>query len=292
MNVKFFVYGTLLQGMKREGILKDGIYLGPAITQADLYDIGDFPGIQPGSGTTVGEVYSIKKDLLNLLDRIEGYSPSDLSSSLFIRKSITVRDFAENKKTAAFTYFFNNKINGYIKIPHGDYRRYLLEKESKNQWIISYGSNMNFLRLYKRIGEVCSLEKGFLKKFKLIFNKQANQEKITYANVVYTGVEDRCPIIATQLSPHQIKTLDVFEGVPHHYLRIGIHFYTELNQKVMGQMYIAHPTKLTCQGYPEPHYIEYIRTAYKEYGFDENILPSLTRKKQHIDCAESDYDSV
>ncbi len=221
MSTKIFVYGTLLKGMERAVVLKESLYLGPAMAQANLYDMGAYPGIKQGSGIIVGELYNISEDVLNTLDQIEGYFPADLSSSLFIRKTILVKNLANGHEIEALTYFYNHEPNESMLISHGDYRRYVLEGENDSHWIVSYGSNMNLARLCERVGQIGSCKKGFLRKFKLIFNKQASKKQATYANVAYTGWEDCCPIIATKLSTHQISKLDIFEGVPNHYLRIS-----------------------------------------------------------------------
>ena len=68
-----FVYGTLLKGMEREFVLSDSQYLGPAVFQAQLFDLGDYPGIKVGRGLVIGELYEINRVTLDLLDKLEGY---------------------------------------------------------------------------------------------------------------------------------------------------------------------------------------------------------------------------
>ena len=159
MSIKVFIYGTLLRGMERTSILAESSYLGPAMTQADLYDLGAYPGIKQGEGTTVGELYGITERTLATLDRIEGYYSLDPPSSLFIRKDTLVRRLADGQKIDACTYFYNYEASEQIMISHGDYRRYLLEKENSDQWVLSYGSNISLNRLRKRVGEIDSCKR-------------------------------------------------------------------------------------------------------------------------------------
>ena len=279
MSIKIFVYGTLLKGMERASILAESSYLGPAMTQAGLYDLGAYPGIKQGERTTVGELYGITEGTLATLDRIEGYYSLDPSSSLFIRKDTLVRRLADGQKIDARTYFYNYEASEQIMISHGDYRRHLLEEENNDQWILSYGSNISLNRLRKRVGKIDSCKRGFLDGFSLTFNKQASGRQAVYANIAYTGLENQCPAVACKLSRHQIEELDECEGVPNHYLRVSIQFHADSGEVMMAQVYIAHPDKLTCGGFLEPQYLECIRNGYREHGFDESYLDSVVSKE-------------
>ncbi len=71
--MKLFVYGTLLQGLERAQVLRESAYLGPAMITGDLFDLGEYPGVRPGTGSVVGELYEIAENTLEQIDRIEGY---------------------------------------------------------------------------------------------------------------------------------------------------------------------------------------------------------------------------
>ncbi|MBF0121632.1 MAG: gamma-glutamylcyclotransferase [Desulfobacterales bacterium] len=271
--MKIFVYGTLLKGMSRAKMLLDSNYLGYAMTTASLYNTGDYPGMKEGENITIGEIYDITEKKMHYLDTVEGYEETDPDNSLFIRKEIAVQKISNGEFIDAFAYFYNQSSETDYLIQHGDYRRYLIEQEMKYQWIIAYGSNMSTERLKDRIGDFEDVKKGFIEGYKLVFNKKAFRNNAVYANIYFAGSTDKCPAVAYYLSTDQASTLDQYEGVPDHYLRISIPF-TSNNETTIAQVYIANPKMLTKENKPEKEYLNYIIQGYKEHGFNELILTS------------------
>ena len=75
-KVNLFVYGTLLAGEPYHHLLGDAPLLGKARTQPGyiLINLGEYPGLQKGgSGSVHGEVYTINRSLLAVLDKYEDY---------------------------------------------------------------------------------------------------------------------------------------------------------------------------------------------------------------------------
>jgi len=271
--MKIFVYGTLLKGLANESPLTNSKYLGPAMFNASLFDLGDFPGFTEGNGTVVGELYEVNDKLIEVLDLIEGYNEYNVEKSLFIRKEIIVCKFLDGNDVKAFCYFNNSTMEG-DEISHGDYRRYILENSSRDQWIISYGSNISTRRIFKRVGTINYFTKGFIDGYELIFNNKAHTQKCSNANIAYTGNSAKCPIIAYKLTPEQICELDGYEGVPNLYLRITIPFCDHLGKNHLGQVYISHPDNLIWGQSPDPKYYNYIQSGYIEHGYNLNYLTS------------------
>ena len=70
-----FVYGTLCRGLLRNDVLKESKYLGLALCNGVLKDVGSFPALINSDEEIIGEVYRIDADtVLPILDQIEGYS--------------------------------------------------------------------------------------------------------------------------------------------------------------------------------------------------------------------------
>ncbi len=85
-----FVYGTLRRGDSRFGVLDESRCVAE-VAFADgfqMLHLGGFPGIVPGDGRIVGEIYEIDDDTLALLDGIEGYHEDDPKRSLYLRQEI------------------------------------------------------------------------------------------------------------------------------------------------------------------------------------------------------------
>jgi len=269
MNI--FVYGTILKGLQRAPALIKSKYLGPAMIQAELFDIGYFPGVKEGVNTIIGELYKTDAETISALDQIEGYDEKNMRDSLFIRKQVQARLFATGRYVTSFCYFFN-RAEVKNEIPQGDYRRYLLEKQFDKQWVLAYGSNMSSARLVQRIGPPDAHRKGYIEVFRLVFNKKAHNGQAAYANIAFSGDNVKCPAVAYRVTSHQLNLLDQYEGVPDHYLRISLPFCAIDGKISIVQGYIAHPDQLVEGQKPESEYLEYIQKGYEEHGFDLDYL--------------------
>jgi len=264
-----FVYGTLLKGMEREFVLSDSQYLGPAVFQAQLFDLGDYPGIKVGRGLVIGELYEITRVTLDLLDKLEGYKICEENDSLYLRREVEIRRISGGS-VQAFCYFYNHGIKNRNLIINGDYRRFRLEKETEDQWVLAYGSDISTGFLIKRIGEVKASKRGYIDGFRLTFKVTGKQ--VVYANIFYAGAGEKCPAVAYQLTLDQTATLDKWRGIPNNYLRLSIPFHAQYDHTSIVQAYIAHPEKLVTGLDVECDCIEHIQCGYEEHGFDKSYL--------------------
>lgn len=126
--IPIFVYGTLREGLYNyDRILKGKTesIVDATIDEYDMLDLGSFPGIISGSNTIVGEVMNIKPNYylqtLQLLDRLEGYNPSQKSKSLYHREIKKVK-LVDGKEIDAYVYVYNTKqgIN-FNEVSSGDW---------------------------------------------------------------------------------------------------------------------------------------------------------------------------
>lgn len=278
--MRVFVYGTLLKGLERNKALGTSRCLGPALISAALYDLGSYPGIKDGSGPVVGELYDVDASVLERLDQIEGYVRSNPGTSLYRRQTVPVQCFSDGKHVEAFAYYYVPPIDGREIILHGDYRRYRLESQGGEQWLIAYGSNLSTQRLERRVGQFSDIKTGLIEGYELSFNK-AGANGNTYANTRYLGAHVACPAVAYKLAPEQAQMLDHFEGVPTHYMRVAIPFATASGVELI-QSYITHPNKLVPERRPKDEYLGHIQQGYREHGLDvthlEHALGRLMRQ--------------
>src|SRR5580700_8569997 len=63
---------------------------GPCTIAGALFDLGSYPGLVPGDGRVVGELFEIVDvaRALPLLDHYEGYDAADPEGSLYLRQSV------------------------------------------------------------------------------------------------------------------------------------------------------------------------------------------------------------
>lgn len=265
--MKVFVYGTLLPGLCLHGLMRDADWVDHAfIEDADLFDLGEYPAMVSGKGWVAGEVYEVNDDILSQLDRAEGFLPENPDHSLYIRRMVTAWGL-DGEIFDAAAYFYNAPVGEEaIAIPDGDYRRYLLESDPEQPlWLIAYGSNMSRRRLESRVGKVGPCLAFRLAGYALCFNKEgarANLRRESDASV---------PVTAWLLNRQQLQRLDVFEGTPEHYHRLGITVRLEGKWQLM-EVYLAHPDRLEPEACPDPEYLSHILTGYREQGFDDREL--------------------
>ena len=257
--MKIFVYGTLLPGLRLHALLAESVMIDHGFVEdVALYDLGDYPALVEGEGCVVGEVYEIDESTLARLDHVEGFDRLRPQHSLYIRCMVTVWGFS-GEVFEAETYVYNDRV-GKVAMPivSGDYRRYLMERESqKPVWVVAYGSNLSRNRLEQRVGPVARGQAFRLADYVLCFNKEGAR-----ANLIREPGSS-APVVAWLLDRKQLGCLDVFEGTPEHYLRLGITAKVE-GKPVLMQVYLTHPDRLEPEECPEPEYLAHVLAGYRE----------------------------
>ncbi|MCE2751405.1 MAG: gamma-glutamylcyclotransferase [Pirellula sp.] len=111
-KVGIFVYGTLKKNQLRGSLWpKSPISLRPAITLGELWDLGSYPGMHPGSDWVLGELWIFSpndiEETLRVLDGIEEYDSKE-DRGLYLRRQIDVRGVDDHDRLGpiqkAFTY--------------------------------------------------------------------------------------------------------------------------------------------------------------------------------------------
>jgi len=68
------VYGSLKEGFYNHRLLKDQRLVGKGFaSNFEMFSLGSFPMIIPGKGSVAIEVYEVTADVMERLDRLEGY---------------------------------------------------------------------------------------------------------------------------------------------------------------------------------------------------------------------------
>ena len=111
-EVGIFVYGTLKKNQLRGSLWpRPPIALGPAITLGELWGLGSYPGLHPGSDWVLGELWIFPpndiEETFRVLDEIEEYDPKK-DRGLYLRRQIDVRGVDAQDRLGptqkAFTY--------------------------------------------------------------------------------------------------------------------------------------------------------------------------------------------
>jgi len=125
-----FFYGTLMSPFDRPGRTRLGPLLEPVgfgWIRAALFDLGIYPAAVPADdGQVWGEVHRMADadPVLDVLDEIEGYRPSEPDASLYTRSEIPVT-LESGRVVSAWVYFYNAPLGKAERIESGDYLRHL-----------------------------------------------------------------------------------------------------------------------------------------------------------------------
>ena len=122
-----FVYGTLRRGFSRHVFLErlGAQFVGRASTQAELHDLGKFPGAKKSKrreARVTGEIYRLANPerALKVLDAVEGLRGGAPTGGMFRRERAQV-SFPNGKHTLAWVYWLNNWKGPRRRVRSGDY---------------------------------------------------------------------------------------------------------------------------------------------------------------------------
>ncbi|MFM7103055.1 MAG: gamma-glutamylcyclotransferase, partial [Verrucomicrobiota bacterium] len=115
------VYGSLRRSTGRLaelGVADDLELLGECRLAGRLYDLGEFPGLLPGPGSVVGELYRFSRPrTLAILDDYEAFLPADPAGSLFVREPVQLLE----PERLAWVYRYNRPAPAGAEVVSGDW---------------------------------------------------------------------------------------------------------------------------------------------------------------------------
>ena len=127
---RLFVYGTLRRGVghpMHQTLARSADFVGDGRLPADLYDLGDYPGIvlNPAAGQGVsGEVYELRADAAGpawrTLDGYEMCGEADARPHLYHRQIVSV-DLADGSAVDAWAYVLRRIPLTAVAVYGGDY---------------------------------------------------------------------------------------------------------------------------------------------------------------------------
>ena len=119
------VYGSLRAGcaLPNQPDLAAGLKdLGRCILAGALYDLGDYPGLLPGRGRVIGELYELRDPgVLVVLDEYEEYDRRAPSQSEYVRRLARLIEPAVD----AWVYYYNRGVDPRSRVASGDWTEYL-----------------------------------------------------------------------------------------------------------------------------------------------------------------------
>ena len=106
--------------MEQAGVAESLRYVGPCVAQGQLFDLGEYPGLRPGTGLVVGEIHALLDErAIAALDHFEGFDPRRPRDSLYVRQRIAL---IEPAGAEAWIYVYNGVPDVSQRIESGDWR--------------------------------------------------------------------------------------------------------------------------------------------------------------------------
>lgn len=123
------LYGSLMRGLgalESLGVASGLHFEGSCSIPGQLFDLGSYPGLRPGSGRVRGELYRLDRGewrrALARLDEFEDFDPLRPNESLYLRVRV---DLLEPADCSAWLYVYNRQPDPRLRIPDGDWRGHL-----------------------------------------------------------------------------------------------------------------------------------------------------------------------
>lgn len=228
--MQLFVYGGLLKGMTLSPFIEGSEYLGPAFIKAEIYFLGQFPGIISGDNIVYGELYEVDESMVPGLDKIEHYHPDEPDRSSYIRKSVDITCLPNGEKLKAEAYFYNRSVEGQEHIVHGDYRRFINEYDKEKCWVINSLLSGKTNGFFKSVDMVPVTKNVTVETINGVKSNGARGKKLLKVNVV-------------ELERDQILNLDAIGNVPKKYAKVSVPFIDENGETQMALTYYPNPLK-------------------------------------------------
>ncbi|MEM3399905.1 MAG: gamma-glutamylcyclotransferase family protein [Candidatus Micrarchaeia archaeon] len=140
----------------------------------------------------------------------------------------------------------------------------------------AYGSNMDRDRMLKRGVKIFSESIGYIKMWKLVFNKKAPNKGEGYANIV-PNKNSKVYGVIYEIEETDILKLDEYEGYPTHYDRQAITVIRSDGTEIKAQVYIAKNDMTDTNLKPSKSYMQYILNGARQHNLPEEYIDFLEK---------------
>lgn len=264
--MQLFVYGSLLRGMSLSSYMEGTKFLGPAYVRAEMFYLGFYPGIIKGNQLVFGELYEVSEEQIPKIDEVEDYIELDNERSAYLRRPIDAYQLSDGKLVKAAAYYYNRSPIDKPRIECGDYRNFMMAKETKSAWLIGYGANMSSKKIYAKLGVIPEHKVGVIEGFERVYNVKTGLNGNAYANIQFSSSAHQCKAVAWKLNEEQLSLMDISEDVPLKYYRASIPFVTSDGELLHAQTYFANSKVIEKNLHPDPAYLSFVNSGLMEHG--------------------------
>lgn len=142
---------------------------------------------------------------------------------------------------------------------------------------VAYGSNLDKKQMKYRCPLARPIHSGYLDNWQLIYR---GSKTGAYASIRYKK-GCRVPVGIWEITEHDEKFLDMYEGYPIFYQKKNIYVYLEDGSRVKAMAYIMRSD--AAPGVPSKKYMCTILRGYRDFGLDEDhLIESLIWNQQEM----------
>lgn len=139
---------------------------------------------------------------------------------------------------------------------------------------VAYGSNLDKMQMKYRCPGARPVYSGHLENWQLIYR---GSKTGAYASIRYKK-GCRVPVGIWEITAHDEKFLDMYEGYPSFYQKKNIYVHLEDGSRVKAMVYIMRSD--AAPGVPSKQYMRTILRGYADFHLDENyLIESLIRNQ-------------
>lgn len=147
-------------------------------------------------------------------------------------------------------------------------------KEIVVKLYVAYGSNLDKKQMKYRCPLARPVQSGYLDNWQLIYR---GSKTGAYASIRYKK-GCRVPVGIWEITAHDEKFLDMYEGYPSFYQKKNIYVHLEDGSRVKAMVYIMRSD--AAPGVPSKQYMRTILRGYADFHLDENyLIESLIRNQ-------------
>lgn len=147
-------------------------------------------------------------------------------------------------------------------------------KEIVVKLYVAYGSNLDKKQMKYRCPLARPVQSGYLDNWQLIYR---GSKTGAYASIRYKK-GCRVPVGIWEITAHDEKFLDMYEGYPSFYQKKNIYVHLEDGSGVKAMVYIMRSD--AAPGVPSKQYMRTILRGYADFHLDENyLIESLIRNQ-------------
>lgn len=139
----------------------------------------------------------------------------------------------------------------------------------------SYGSNMSFRRLHRRVSKARMIDVGRLEEHKLKFHKRSKDGSAKCDAVYIENSKDFVYGVAFEISISQLQTLNKFEGLGKGYEQKYVDIITRNRGKISALTYYA--TDIDASLKPYCWYKEHVLYGAREYELPKEYIAKIKK---------------